>query len=90
MIPHPKKTRAKSKAYLDFIRSKSCCVCLRAAEPHHLVTRGAGGSDFMTVPLDRVCHTNWHLWGEQKFAEKTGVNLWKEAVELILEFYEAK
>jgi len=59
---HPKPRRYVDKAYLAYIRLKRCVVCNAPAPsvPHHVVSKGAGGGDLMTIPVCYVCHTKIH------------------------------
>jgi 5-methylcytosine-specific restriction endonuclease McrA len=54
----PKKERLVDKAYLAWIRTRECVVCGAPApsEPHHVISRGAGGSDHFAIPVCRGCH----------------------------------
>ena len=46
-----------------------CCCCGREGEtdPHHYISRGAGGSDKHCVPLLRDCHRRVHAIGAKRF-----------------------
>ena len=50
MLKLPKPRRVVDEDYLDFVRGQRCCVpgcrLTEPSDPHHGVTRGAGGSDF--------------------------------------------
>ena len=66
MIPKPKTYR--NKKYLDFIRSKPCCLCRRIPSvAHHesITGRGMGikCSDLETVPFCNSCHSDRHMIG---------------------------
>ena len=57
----PKPHRYESKAYLEFVRSMACCVCMeQETDAHHVKTVGAGGSDLGVIPLCRLHHQEWH------------------------------
>lgn len=47
-----------------------CEVCGRPAEAHHIVSRGAGGTDesWNVLLLCRRCHRYYHDYGWVKFA----------------------
>lgn len=55
--------------YLDFIRRRPCWFCGKLAEPHHSIRHfpliseggiGVKGSDYLAVPLCRLCHEQMH------------------------------
>jgi 5-methylcytosine-specific restriction endonuclease McrA len=54
-------------------KTQPCVVCARfEADPHHLISRGAGGHDleWNLMPLSRDCHTMVHKIGLTKMSEK--------------------
>lgn len=59
-----KKRRIQNKAVIDACRRPTCEVCGRPAggEPHHIITRGAGGPDIPEnlIQLCGICHTHAH------------------------------
>jgi len=80
-------TVLKEQLYLDFIRRKKCLICRRISpDAHHVRSRGAGGSDYDTVPLCRKHHTELHQIGQRTFESRKGFNFYREIVELNLEF----
>lgn len=77
--------------YLDFIRSKSCLVCMTPppSDPDHLKARGLGSgkrNDFTCIPLCRQHHSERGQIGDEKFEHKHVINLWHEAVMYLTEF----
>lgn len=63
--PVPKEGAApRSTAYLDWVREKPCAWCSSPprSEAHHYGKRGKGTktSDYLTVPLCRICHQRFH------------------------------
>jgi len=61
------KKAFRSKKYLDWIKTQSCCVCRSPeSEPHHLISVGLGGTmggkedDSLVIPLCRRCHNQVH------------------------------
>jgi len=73
-----KQKTPRSKAYLDYIRSLSCCVCqYRPTEPHHASTGGTGmkGSDYDTIPMCRLHHAEYHQFGKVTFYHSHGIDL---------------
>ena len=91
--PHPKKKRVVCREYLDFVKSHPCCVFHQIVGPnveadaHHLLTKGAGGSDFTAIPLCRVAHSEYHSMGKKRFEEKYGVDVWYEVFLLMHEWF---
>ena len=72
----PKPIREVDERFLDFIREQPCCLCYRwPTDPHHLDSRGSGGSDYSAVPLCRVCHTRAHQLGERLIRQRHGVDM---------------
>ena len=65
----------RDKKYLEFIRSKACCLCAFPAEPHHESGLGSSGgmslkcSDHHTVPLCRFHHDHRDKLGFVSFWE---------------------
>ena len=65
--PTPRRGPWRSRAYLDTVRAKPCCVCGAdgPSDPHHIGPLGSHGmgqqcADYYTVPLCRRCHDAWH------------------------------
>lgn len=80
-------TVLKEQLYLEFIRRRKCLVCRKNhPDAHHVRSRGAGGSDYDTVPLCRKHHTELHQIGQGTFQSHYNMNLYKDIVELNLEF----
>ena len=51
---YPKPKRYQDKAYLAYIRKQACVILgcrSRPVYPHHTISRGAGGSDLLTLPV---------------------------------------
>ena len=85
-----KHKTARDKKYLDFIRSKPCCICGRPAEPHHEDSKkgvGIKGSDYCTLPLCRECHTERHSQGVISFWEgKYFINVNRRIIDYLSEY----
>ena len=79
------------KEYLDFVRSKPCCVSGEGpVDVHHLIAQGwrqAKRNDFTCVPLTRLKHSEVEQIGARKFEKKYNIDLWKEAAFLLMEFF---
>ena len=70
-----KPLRRIATDYLRFVKTRPCAVCRRAAsDAHHLVSRGAGGSDYKAIPLCREHHAEIHQLGRQRFEERHGLD----------------
>jgi hypothetical protein len=87
MIPKPR--RFASESYLEYVRSRPCIVCAAPADPHHLIARGAGGSDLTCVPLCREHHTMVHSMPQAALESRWGLSLWEEAHRTLRGFTEA-
>ena len=74
------------KKYLEYIRKIPCLISGKVADPHHLTSRGAYGSDYTALPLARRYHTEIEQIGVKKFEEKYNINVWKEAHRLLERF----
>ncbi|MCK4669546.1 DUF968 domain-containing protein [Candidatus Bathyarchaeota archaeon] len=85
-IPKPK--REIDKAYLQYIRSQHCIVSNQKAEPHHTRSRGAGGSDYLSVPLSHILHVECHAIGQATFQEKYRVSFDRAIERLLLDYIE--
>ena len=86
--------KLSSKKYLDYIRNKPCLVCGSIpCDPDHLEARGMGGAnrsgykDYSCVPLCRIHHTERHQAGNENFENKYGINLWKDAFNLLRRYF---
>lgn len=72
------------KAFGDkakYIRSLPCCACGAAgpSDPHHVRSRGAGGTSADLAPLCRGCHREIHQIGVETFAAKWFLDLREKA-----------
>lgn len=67
----PKKKRFECSENLEIIRRMPCCVCGAnpPSDPHHIVSKGAGGSDDLSnlVSLCRRDHSRCHALGSYRF-----------------------
>ena len=83
-----------SLEYVDFIRSKQCCVSGNTvADPHHLHAIGMGANrqkpnarHFTCVPLSRDMHTELHQIVIDRFQAKYKIDLWQEAYYFFINF----
>jgi hypothetical protein len=59
-----KNPREIDQEYINFLKSQSCASCgAPSKNPHHTITRGAGGSDYFAVPVCFNCHFRVHSQG---------------------------
>lgn len=64
-------------------RSMPCLACWATpCDPHHVLSRGAGGLDCHCVPLCRKHHSQFHSLGRLGFEQAWGVDLFHEAARL--------
>ena len=81
MLPKPR--RVEDPGYLDYLRQLPCTACQKTpAEPHHLESRGSGGSDYTSIPLCREHHAEFHSRGNKTAASSHGLDAWREAHKL--------
>lgn len=71
----------------ELCRRSLCCVCVfylsndelrafkRNCDPHHVRSRGAGGTDSDCVPLCRAHHDEIHATGRETFEAKHRIEL---------------
>jgi len=83
MIPKP--TRQVDKVYLAWVRTQPCVVCGARAEPHHVVTRGAGGSDYFAIPVCREHHDEFNRGGNALWGGRYG-DVWRHVAETLAEY----
>src|SRR5437899_767796 len=83
----PRPSRLKDPAYLRWVRLRPCVACgsafgaaWRPAHAHHTVTKGAGGSDYRTVPVCWKHHAELHNRGAAWFEEEYMVDLKDEII----------
>ena len=82
-------------SYIEFIKAKPCLVCgTIGVDAHHLEAIGMGNNrnkeskkDYSCVPLCRVHHQEYHTIGVNGFQEKYGFNIWRDAFNLLREYY---
>ena len=79
----PKPARLKNPAYLAWVRRQPCIACGATSQAHHTVTKGAGGSDYRTVPLCWMHHADLHGQGEKYFEEEYMVDIKDEVIRLL-------
>ena len=79
----PKPVRLKDRGYLAWVRRRPCIGCGARSQAHHTVTKGAGGSDFRTVPVCWKHHQELHRKGPAWFEEEYMVDIQDEVIRLL-------
>ncbi len=78
------------KEYLDYVRSLPCLISGKAADPHHLKAGRRRSrervEDYMIVPLFRQYHSELHQIGPAQFEKKYNINLYKEALLILVKW----
>jgi len=81
--------------YLEHIKTKPCLVVGRTAEMHYLDPIGMGRDrkkplreHYSVIPLSREYHIEIHSIGVVRFNELHNLDVWKEAFNLLLEFFQ--
>lgn len=87
MPPDPKQKRYQNKDYLDFIRMQDCYKSGDAGpnDPHHVISKGAGGDDTMTIPLNRKYHNM-----VDQIIDKNDPLVWRKMVEYLTKYLRNK
>lgn len=87
--PVNRERRAKLRAiqfgeHADTVRSLPCCACGSRSQihPHHVRSRGAGGTAADLAPLCMTCHDRVHTMGRLSFEAAHGIDLAAVAAEL--------
>lgn len=84
-IPKPK--REVDKTYLQYIREQPCLVwdCPNKSVAHHDPSVGAGGSDYLSLPLCVDHHIpGVHQMGKGLFQKKYRIDFNRERVRLLI------
>lgn len=85
-----KSKTPRDSDYLNFIRSKPCCICGKDAEPHHenlgSGSMGMKSSDYYTIPLCRRCHTEKHHYPLDKFWEYANKDVKRLIIDYLSEY----
>lgn len=96
MMPtDPKQKRETDKAYLAYITRQPCIVnnheCCGDVVYHHTVSVGAGGSDYLAIPVCVAHHIpGVHTLGKDTFQKKYNINFDKEIIQLLINFIKLK
>jgi len=89
-LAFPKPVRLKDKDYLAWIRRQPCLVDYVVAEAHHTTSRGAGGSDYRSIPLCLRHHKEAHRLGRVSFELKHRLDFREEVIRLLEIFISAR
>lgn len=74
--------------YVAWIDSLPCVVCGRhGVDPHHLSSRGSGGSDYSCIPLKRKYHNEIEQIGVKAFNKKHHCDVWHDAWRLVVKYF---
>lgn len=97
MIGKPK--RYENKEYREYIKQQPCCVTgmmivnqdtgKTESDPHHTISKGAGGGDLSCVPLLHELHQECHSTGQETFQKKYEVNFKEVRLKLLEKWIEA-
>lgn len=84
---NPKQTREIDEDYLKFIRNEPGLIEGNNIVAHHTVSVGAGGSDYLAVPLPFKQHIpGVHSMGKATFQEKYNLNFETEIIKLLIKY----
>jgi hypothetical protein len=86
-----KKRRYENPEYRAWVKTRRCLVqgCHKKTDPHHWITRGAGGDDKDCIPLCAGLdghHTQIHQIGRWTFSDRYGLDLKEAASDLFREY----
>ena len=90
---HPKQQKHINKDYLTWIKTKQCLICAYPApiDAHHVWNSGGKhGNDYLTIPLCRLHHTDYHAHGVDTFAINHNIDYWHEIVNRLSQYIEEK
>lgn len=93
MLEFPKPSRERNAEYLAWVRVQPCAIgfhCHGAVQPHHLQTRGSGGSDYTSLPLCVQHHVEIHTIGVARFEQTYSVNVWRLALHTLVRWFTAE
>ena len=92
-ITKPKTPR--DPKYLNFIRSKPCCICGSPAEPHHESGLGDSGgmslkcSDYFAVPFCRHDHRMRDVKGFKSFWHNENKDVKRLIIDYLSEYIQS-
>lgn len=86
---HPKEEVYIDTDYLNFVRALPCVSCGKPpkSDAHHCWPRGrrkkTAQNDFLSLPLCRKCHQDYHQYGHDGWEFVTNVNCEWEIIRLM-------
>ena len=87
-MTHEKSVRETDEDYLAYIKSQPCLVwnneCIGDITAHHTITVGAGGKDYLAIPLCMRHHNDVHSMGLMTFQELYNIDFNKEIIRLLI------
>jgi hypothetical protein len=86
---YPKPKRMVDPVFMDRVRRIRCAIVGCGSvytDPHHLTSRGAGGSDYTAIPLCREHHAELHTIGRNRFESRHSVDLWAISARVLAEY----
>lgn len=87
MNPQLKQKRTVDKKYRAWIRTQPCLIsnaeCLGDIACHHTVTVGAGGSDYLSIPLCTHHHQLLHQIGRYSFQSLFSISFTTRIIQLL-------
>lgn len=84
-MEYPKIKREIDKDYLNYIRHEPGLIEGNSIEAHHTISVGAGGSDYLAVPIPSKHHKpGIHTMGKDTFQKKYNINFDKEIIRLLI------
>ena len=93
-----KPVRYKNEAYKEYIKQQPCCVTGMMivnqdtgnieSDPHHTISKGAGGSDLSCVPLLHELHQECHSIGQETFQKKYDIDFKEVRLKLLEKWIE--
>lgn len=96
MLSKPK--RHKDEIYKKYIKQQPCCITgmirinentgKTESDPHHTISKGAGGSDLSCVPLLHELHQECHAIGQETFQNKYNIDFKDIQIKYLQQFIE--
>jgi len=84
---NPKWIKKENPAYENWVRTLPCLVCgINPVDCHHV--DHARRNAYMSVPLCRVCHSEYHQHERAAFEKNHKINLDWEMLKLLMTYIE--
>jgi len=82
-----RNNREVDDEYIAWIKGWECLSCKKwPVDAHHTVSRGAGGSDYTSIPLCHSCHMQCHSMGAESFQREKCL-IFDAEIQALLELY---